>query len=60
MTLLMRDQENLERGMKKGVLQERRKIIIKMIDQVFNDMQIMSVCETSLEEISECRRNFVK
>ena len=33
MTLLMRDQENME----KGTLQERRKIIIKMIGLGFND-----------------------
>lgn len=52
MTLLMRDQENVE----KGTLQERRKIIIKMISQGFNDAQIMSVCETNEEEISDCKR----
>lgn len=65
MTLLMRDQENIERGMEKGMekgiakgtLQERRRIIIKMIGQGFNDMQIMSVCETSVEEIDECKRS---
>lgn len=65
MTLLMRDQENMEKGMEKGIekgiekgtLQERRKIIIKMIGQGFNDVQIMSVCETSAEEINECRRS---
>lgn len=61
MTLLMRDQENMEKGIEKGIekgtLQERRKIIIKMIGQGFNDVQIMSVCETSAEEISECRRS---
>ena len=61
MTLLMRDQENVERGMEKGIakgtLQERRRIIIKMIGQGFNDMQIMSICETSVEEIDECRRS---
>lgn len=52
MTLLMRDQENIE----KGTLNERKKIIIKMIDQGFNDMQIMSLCETNEEETSECRK----
>lgn len=57
MTLLMRDQENLEKGIEKGTLQERRKIIIKMIGQGFNDVQIMTVCETSVEEIDECRRS---
>ncbi len=69
MTLLMRDQENLEKGIEKGMekgmkkgiekgtMQERRKIIIKMIGQGFNDVQIMTVCETSAEEISECRRS---
>ena len=53
MTLLMRDQENIE----KGTLQERRKIIIKMLCQGFNDEQILSVCETSEEEINECKKN---
>ena len=61
MTLLMRDQENIEKGIEKGIergtLQERRKIIIKMIGQGFNDVQIMSVCETNEEEISLCRKN---
>lgn len=65
MTLLMRDQENLEKGIEKGIkkgiekgtMQERRRIIIKMIGQGFNDVQIMTVCETSAEEISECRRS---
>ncbi len=33
MTLLMRDQENIEKGM----LHERKKIIVKMIGQGFND-----------------------
>ena len=56
MTLLMRDQENLEKGIEKGMLQERKKIIVKMIGQGFNDMQIMSICETNEEEISECRK----
>ena len=60
MTLLMRDQENIERGIEqgieKGTLQERRKIIVKMIGQGFNDGQIMSVCETNEEEISLCRK----
>ncbi len=57
MTLLMRDQENIEKGIEKGTLQERRKIIIQMIGQGFNDGQIMSVCETNEEEISLCRKN---
>ena len=52
MTLLMRDQENIE----KGTLKERRKIITKMLYQGFNDEQIMSVCETSVEEINECKK----
>ena len=56
MTLLVRDQENIEKGIEKGTLQERRKIIIRMIGQGFNDVQIMSLCETNEEEISECRR----
>lgn len=56
MTLLMRDQENIEIGMEKGTLKERRKIITKMLYQGFNDEQIMSVCETSEEEINECKK----
>ncbi len=64
MTLLVRDQENIEKGIEqgieqgieKGTLQERRKIIVKMIEQGFNDGQIMSVCETNEEEISLCRK----
>ena len=56
MTLLMRDRENIE----KGTLQERRRIIIKMIGQGFNDMQIMSVCETNEEEISLCRKSMCR
>ena len=56
MTLLMRDQENIEKGIEKGTLQERRKIIVKMIGQGYNDGQIMSVCETNEEEISLCRK----
>lgn len=47
MTLLMRDQENLE----KGINQERKKIVMKMIQQGFTIGQIMAVCEVTEEEI---------
>ena len=47
MTLLMRDQENLE----KGINQERKKIVLKMIQQGFTIGQIMAVCEVTEEEI---------
>ena len=60
MTLLMRDQENLEKGIEQGTLRERRKIILKMTGQGFNDAQIMAVCETSEKEISECRRSMMQ
>jgi len=53
MTLLMRDQENME----KGIIQERRKIITKMICQGFDNKQIMAVCETDNDEIEECKQN---
>lgn len=56
MTLLMRDQENLEKGMEKGMEKERKKIILNMIQEGFRDEQIMLLCDTSQEEILECRR----
>lgn len=52
MTLLMRDQENQE----KGKVQERHKIIMKMIRQGFSVEQIVALCETSKEEIEECKK----
>ncbi len=51
MTLLMRDRENH----KQGKLEERQKIIRNMIRQGFDDEQIMTVCETTEEEIMICR-----
>ncbi len=51
MTLLMRDRENH----KQGKQEERQKIIRNMIRQGFDDEQIMTVCETTEEEIMICR-----
>lgn len=60
MTLLMRDQENIEKGKmegrKEGIKEERRKIIIKMLSQGFTDGQIMSLCDTTEKEINDCRK----
>lgn len=53
MTLLMHYQEHEEIGKE----QERRKIIVKMIDQGFSTEQIMVVCDTSKEEIERCKKN---
>ncbi len=63
MTLLMRDQENREigreegrkEGRREGREQERQKIIIKMIKQGFSDEQIILLCDTSKDEIRNCR-----
>ena len=51
MTLLMRDRENVD----KGKIQERQKIIIKMLRQGFSTEQIIGICETNEEEIEECK-----
>lgn len=51
MTLWMRDQENQEIGRE----EERRKIIIKMLEQGFSDEQIVLLCDTSKDEIKICR-----
>lgn len=56
MTLLMRDQENIEKGKIEGIKEERRKIIIKMLSQGFTDGQIMSLCDTTEKEINDCRK----
>lgn len=53
MTLLMRDMENIE----KGIEQERRKIIMKMLSQEFPVEQIMAICDASRDEIEACRKN---
>ncbi len=53
MTLLMRDQENMEQGMKK----ERKRIITKMIRQGFSNSQIIELCDTTNEEVNECRKD---
>lgn len=59
MMLWMRDQENVERGieqgMKEGIQQERCSIIARMLSQGFSDEQIRDICDTSDEEIAECR-----
>ena len=59
MMLWMRDRENVERGMeqgmKEGIRQERCSIIARMLSQGFSDEQIKSVCDTTDEEIAECR-----
>ena len=51
MMLWMRDQENVERG----ITQERCSIITRMLSQGFSDEQIKGICDTSDEEIAECR-----
>lgn len=51
MTLLMRDKENVD----KGKIQERQKIIIKMLRQGFSTEQIIGICETNEDEIEECK-----
>lgn len=60
MMLWMRDRENIERGMeqgmKEGIQQERCSIITRMLSQGFSDEQIKRVCDTSDEEIEECRK----
>lgn len=56
MTLLMRDQENLEKGEEK----QRKKIVEKMLLKGFKAEQIMDICDTTEEEIEECRRHISK
>ncbi len=56
MTLLMRDQENQEIGKKEGIASERRRIVIKMLRQGFNNEQIMMLCDTSKEELEEYKK----
>ncbi len=62
MTLLMRDQENREigreEGRKEGRAQERQKIIVKMIKQGFSEEQIILLCDTSKDEIRNCRETW--
>lgn len=61
MTLLMRDQENIEKGRiqgrKEGIKEERRKIIINMLSKGYTNDQIMMLCDTSYEEINECKKS---
>lgn len=57
MTLSMRERLNREKGREEGREKERKNIIIKMIKQGFTDSQIISVCDTSIEEIEDCKKN---
>ena len=61
MTLLMRDQENIEKGRiqgrKEGIKEERHKIIINMLSKGYTNEQIMMLCDTSYEEINECKKS---
>lgn len=52
MTLLMRDKANQKIGMEI----ERQKIIIRMIEQELTNNQITLLCDTSEEEIENCRK----
>lgn len=56
MTLLMRDQENMEKGMEKGIEKERQRIIVKMVKQGFSNEQIITLCDTSEDEIERCKK----
>lgn len=49
MTLLMRDQENLEKGME----QERKKAIVKMAQLGYTINQIMAVYDITEEEVKK-------
>lgn len=53
MTLLMKERLDVEKGRE----EERKNIIIKMIKQGFTDSQIISVCDTSIEEIEDCKKS---
>ena len=53
----MRERFNREKGREEGREKERKNIIIKMIKQGFTDFQILSVCDTSIEEIEDCKKN---
>ena len=55
MMLWMRDQENVERGMEQGMKEQRCSIIARMLSQGFSDEQIKCICDTTDEEIAECR-----
>uniref|UniRef100_UPI00272A8AAB hypothetical protein n=1 Tax=Thomasclavelia cocleata TaxID=69824 RepID=UPI00272A8AAB len=50
-------EEGMEKGREEGREKERKNIIIKMIKQGFTDFQILSVCDTSIEEIEDCKKN---
>ncbi len=53
MTLLMKERLDVEKGRE----EERKNIIKKMIKQGFTDSQIISVCDTSIEEIEDCKKS---
>lgn len=57
MTLLMRDQENIEKGIEQGREKERRKIILNMLKQGLSCEQICKFCDMTEEEVELCRKN---
>ena len=52
--------QGIRRGKKEGMKQQRRDIILRMIDQGLSDKQIKSLCNSSNKEISECRASVQK
>lgn len=52
--------EDVKQIEEKARTQERKSIIIKMIEQCYLDNQIMAACNTSDEEIKECREEYLK
>ena len=57
MTLLMRDQENLEKGRAEGRALEKKKIILNMLQEGFDTARIMLLADATEEEIESCRAN---
>ena len=57
MTLIMRDQENLEKGIEKGRAKERREIAENLIDKMEDDQEIATITRLSVEEIRKLRRH---
>ena len=49
-----------KQGRQEGMKQQRRDIILRMIDQGLSDKQIKSLCNSSNKEISECRASVQK
>lgn len=56
MTLLMRDQENIEKGIEQGTEKERRKIILNMLKEGLSCEQICRLCDAAEEEVELCRK----